>query len=239
MIRKLLIVFASGLVLSIVALGAAWVIGGQDLMTRIERDGRFAINYDYDDEDQRALPGATRTLPFDGARPLTVDFPVSLRFVRGDRAEMTVAGPARVIDALRWEDGRLSLGGASTHHAGIRVTIEAPQIVGLVLTAPGEVELRGLDQPSLRLDMRSPADIEASGRVGTLDVSTSGVGSIDLEDLEARDARAHISGVGSIDLNASGRVEANISGAGSVVLHRRPAVLTSHTSGIGAIEHDY
>lgn len=236
MIRKLLIVFASGLVLSIVALGAAWVVGGQELMARIEKDGRFSLEID----DNPRQPRTTRTLAFDGNTVLTIDVPVSLEFVRGDKTGMTVSGPAKLVDALRWENGSLTLAaGTSMQHRGIRVTITGPQIAGLILNAPGDVELRDLDQPSLRLDVRGPADIDASGRVDTLNVDTRGVGSVDLADLLARDAKASISGVGSVDLNASGRVEAEISGAGSVVLHRKPAVLASRTTGIGSIDHDY
>ncbi len=234
MIRKLLIVFASGLALSIVTISLAWVIGGQDLMTRIH-----SHHISFDDDDKSGEPRSSRTLAFDGARLLTVDFPVSLRFARGNKAEMVISGPTRVLDALRWENGELTLRDKDLHFDGINVTITAPQIAGLVLTAPGDVELHGLNQPSLRLDVRSPANVEATGKVQTLDISTSGVGSLDLAELDARDAKADISGVGSIDLNASGKVDANISGAGSVTLHRKPALLNTQTSGIGSIDHDY
>ncbi len=235
MIRKLLIVFASGLVLSIVALGAAWVIGGPAIMARMDRDG--GSNPADDPADK---PVAMRTLAFDGSRILTVKLPVSLRFVRGDKAEMTVSGPAGVIDALRWENGELSLGRkAPLHGRGIEVKIVAPQIAGLVLAAPGEVELRDLDQPSLTIDVRGPASVEATGKVQRLDIEAHGVGSLDLASVQARDAHARIAGVGSVDINASGNVDIDISGAGSVGLHRKPAQLTSRTSGIGSIDHDY
>lgn len=237
MIKKLLIVFASGLALSIVALSAAWVIGGQELMTRIQRDGHFSI--DVDDDKADTTPQATRTLTFDGARLLTVNVPVEMRFVRGDKAEMTVSGPASVIDALTWENDALSLRDKIRHNRGLRVTITAPQLAGLILNAPGDIDLRELDQPSLKLEVHGPASVEARGRVDSLDVSTSGVGSLDLAHLDARDAKAEISGVGSIDLNASGKVDASISGAGSVSLHRKPVALTSRVSGLGAIDHDY
>ena len=237
MIKKLLIVFASGLVLSIVALSAAWVIGGQEFMTRIQRDGNFTINLD--DDHEKDGPRATRTLAFDGARLLTISVPVEMRFIRGDKAEMTVTGPASAVDALTWENGELALRDKNTHHRNLRVTITAPQFAGLILNAPGDVDLRDLDQPSLRLEVHSPASVDAQGRVDNLDVRTSGVGSLDLARLEAGDAKAEISGVGAVELNARGKVDVAISGAGSVSLHRKPEVLTSRTSGLGAIDHDY
>ncbi|MCW1429241.1 DUF2807 domain-containing protein [Novosphingobium sp. JCM 18896] len=240
MIKKLLIVFASGFALSIVALSAAWVIGGQDLMTRIQRDHHFSIDVDDDDRDA-GTPQATRSLTFDGARLLTVSVPVEMRFVRGEKTEMTVSGPAAAINALVWENDELSLRGKDqdTEHRSLRLTITAPQFAGLILNAPGDIELRDLDQSSLKLEVRSPASVDARGRVDTLDVSTSGVGSLDLARLDARDAKAEISGVGSIDLNARGKVDVAITGAGSVSLHRKPAVLTSRTNGLGSIDNDY
>lgn len=237
MIKKLLIVFASGLALSIVALSAAWVIGGQELMTRLQRDGHFSI--DIDNDHDGGGPRVTRSLTFDGARMLTVSVPVEMRVVRGDKTEMTVSGPASVIDALIWENDELSLRDKTIEHRGLRVTITAPQFAGLILNAPGDVELRDLDQPSLKLEVRSPASVDARGRVDILDVSTSGIGSLDLARLDARDAKAEISGVGSIDLNARGKVDVAITGAGSVSLHRKPAVLTSRTNGLGSIDNDY
>ena len=237
MIRKLLIVFASGFVLSIFALSGAWAIGGSTLLANIKKDRNLTWSSDEDGPKEATV---TRTLAFDGKGALTVDLPVELEFVRGDKVEMTVSGPAPIMDALRWENGTLSLApGTPLRRRGVRVTIVAPQLAGLILKGPGDIELRDLDQPALALDVSGPADVEASGRVETLTIATRGVGSLDLTDLLARDAKANLIGVGSVDLNASGKVEADISGAGSVTLHRKPAVLATRVSGVGSIDHDY
>ena len=238
MIKKLLIVFASGLVLAIVSLSSAWLIGGEAMLVRARDGGHFIFDRDDVRRGHHAGPRSTLPLAFDGGI-LTLDVPASVRFKRGPRAEMKVTGPADAVGALRWEGGRLSLKDGMSDLRDLRITITGPQIAGLVLNAPGDVELKGIDQPSLRLDVRSPANVEASGRVTSLAIDTSGIGAIDLEHLEARDAQARLTGVGNIDISATGRVDADLSGAGTIALHRKPAMLNSRSSGLGVIDHDY
>lgn len=236
MIKKLLIVFASGLMFAVVALSAAWVIGGDAMIKRIHDEGGFAV--DFDDDDDK--PRSTRNFAFDASQTLTLDTPVSLRFVRGDKAEMTVSGPADFVNALQFEGGHLALAKGSAHrNKGLKITITAPGIAGLVLNAPGEINLANLDQPSLSVDARGAIDLDASGKVEKLVVKTSGAGNLDLQDVEAKHATVQIDGVGNIDLAATGTVDAGISGAGNISLHRKPEVLTSRISGIGSIDHDY
>jgi hypothetical protein len=232
MIRKLLIVFASGLVLSVMMLSTAWVIGGKELIVKIESD-------DWDHGKNRG-PTTTRSLDFDGSKILRIDAPVSLRFTRGPVAKMTVEGPEKVIKKLRWEDGRLTLGGnVSWSNDTLEVTITAPQLVGLELHGAGDVELRNLDQPSLTIETHGAANVEADGKVQTLALSSHGAGSLDLERVDARDAKVEVAGVGDVDISATGDVDARISGAGNISLHRKPTNLTSRISGIGSIDNDY
>jgi hypothetical protein len=235
MIRKLLIVFASGLVLSVVALCGAWALGGDQFITAIDEGDGISIDLDGNDE-----PVTSRTLAFDGAKMLTVDMPVSLRFTRGPKPEMTVSGPASLVARLRWENGELSLG--DRHRWGNRtldVTITAPELAGLVLRSAGDIELEDLDQKTLKLDVKGAADLDASGKVNTLAVKASGAGDLDLARLAVTDAKVDIAGVGDVDIAATGKVEADIAGVGSVTLHRKPRELVTRTSGIGSIEHAY
>lgn len=237
MIRKLLVVFASGLVLAIFSLGGAWAIGGDELVQRVRTEG---WDHDWDeDEGREGRAPYTRPLAFDPARPLTVNLPVSLRFQRGDKTEMTVSGPRRVVERLRWEDGRLSLDGSFHSFRTIKVTITAPRLAALTLHGPSHVDLDGLDQPDFALATHGPSDLRASGKVARLSIEANGPADIDMEDVAAGDARVRVHGVGNVDISASGAVDAELSGVGNVTLHRKPASLTSRTRGVGGIREDY
>lgn len=231
MIRRLLIVFASGLVLSILLLSGAWAIGGNELMTHIETD--------WDDESHG--PKVSKTFDFAGDKILTIDGPVSLHFTRGDAAQMIVEGPDSTMKGLRWEDGRLSPHSRHGHWSGggLDVTITAPQLTGLILRGASDVELDALDQPSLSIDAHGAVDLDANGKVQTLSIKSHGAGDIDLERLAANDASVQVAGVGDVDLSAIGKVVVEISGAGDINLHRKPAELTSKVSGLGSGSHDY
>jgi hypothetical protein len=237
MIRKLLIVFASGLVLSVLLLCGAWVVGGQELVDHFEKDGGWNIQIDTDDD---ATPRMTRTLPFDDSKLLVLNGPVNLHFTRGDTSQITVKGAPAVVNNLKLDGGKLTLGpGKGWQTGGLDVTITAPRLIGLELNGASDVELTGLDQPDLTIDARGAVNLDATGKVGKLAVSSRGAGDIDLGEVEAVDASVDVAGVGNVDINASGAVTAKISGAGDISLHRRPKVLSTSISGFGSIDHDY
>lgn len=236
MFRKLLIVFASGVILSIVAFGAAWVVGGDRFRQEIREDG---WNWTIGDEDPPHGPRKTRTFAVQPGAQIAMEIPVDLDFTRGEKAQMTVSGPAELVDRLVWRDGRLSVQGEYHGHRSIKVRITAPQIDGLDLDAPGDVTLAGLDQDALRLRSSGAIDLEATGRVDRMFVNVEGAGNLDLGELKGKDATIRVDGVGNVTIGATGTVDVEINGAGNVSLVRKPAVLRSRLSGIGHIDHDY
>ncbi|MCJ2179884.1 GIN domain-containing protein [Novosphingobium album (ex Hu et al. 2023)] len=236
MFRKLLIVFASGVILSIVAFSTAWVVGGDSLKkTFTEGDGwSWTIG---DDEDQG--PRKSRSFTVDPGAQLAMEIPVELSFTRGDKAEMVVSGPANVVDRLVWENGHLSVPGNVHMRHGLKVRITAPEITGLDLDAPGDVTLTGLQQDRFTLKSEGAVNLEADGKVRKVFVTTEGAGNIDLEKLAVEDATVRMDGVGNVTIGASGLVDVEINGAGHVSLVRKPETLRSQINGIGSIDHDY
>jgi hypothetical protein len=238
MTRKLLIVFASGLLFGIVLLSSAWVVGGADLVSRIGQDDGWSLGDDNDD-----APRSSKTFAFDGKTPLTIDMPVTLHFKRGPEAQVVVSGTDSRMKGLKWENGRLSTAGrhkiTMLNNDGLKVTIIAPELSALNLNAPGNIELDDLDQTDLTIEASGAINLDASGKVKRLTVHSSGAGNLDMSDIEAEDANVRISGVGNADIAATGKVDVHISGAGKVSLHRKPAQLTSKISGLGTVDNDY
>ena len=237
MIRKLAIVFASGMVFAIILLSSAWVIGGAELLAHIKKDGGHHFSFD---TDKDSGPRVSRSCAFEGIETMTIAAPVSLKYHKGPAAGMVVEGPEKLMKALRWENGRLSLDGSfAIHRSRVEVTITAPQLPDLVLQGAGKAELTGLDQPKLSIDTAGALDLEGTGKVTALTVDAKGASDIDLSEVEARDATVRIAGAGDVDINASGKVDATIAGAGDITLHRKPEVLNSQIHGVGSIEHSY
>jgi hypothetical protein len=243
MTRKLLVVFTSGIILALVLISLAWVAGGQRFVSDIQHRNGWAIALDDDDDfgdHEQSGPRVSKTLAYDGSQPLTLDAPVNVKFVRGTANQVTVAGRREMIDAVRWQNGRLFL--ADNHprvQHTIEVTVVAPQIPGVVLKGAGNIELNGLAQPALAIALSGAGSIDASGKVDTIRITASGAGNIDMSDVAAKDASIEASGIGNVELAASGKVTVAISGAGNVSLHKKPAELTTNITGIGSIDRDY
>lgn len=236
MLRKLLIVFASGVILSIAAFALALTLGGGNLKHEFETKG---WSFGDDDEGDRNGPRKSRSFAIQSGSQLAMEVPVDMEFTRGDKAEMIVEGPADVVDRLVWENGRLSINGSARVHHGLKVRISAPEIAGLDLDAPGDVDMRGLDQEALRINARGAIDLDASGKVNRMFVTSDGAGNIDLGKVQGRDATVRINGVGDVTIGATGLVDVEINGAGNVTLVRKPETLRSRMNGIGTVDHDY
>ncbi len=236
MIRKLLIVAASALVLTVISLSLAWVAGGPQLVEHIQKHGGITIDLD----DDGSNPRVTRSFTFDPAQPLKIDAPIDLHFTRADTPAMDVRGSQQLMKSLSWDGGKLSIRGH--HHGGqggLAITMRGPEMPALELNGPGNIEIEQIKQPALKITMAGPGNVEVSGKVDSLLLDASGAGNLDLEELVATDAKVTIAGLGNVDLSVTGTLDANISGAGNVSLHRKPKVIRSQISGIGSINNSY
>lgn len=235
MTKKLLVVFASGLILSLVLLSSAWVVGGDELTKRMHSGKGWSVTIDTDNS-----PRATRDLTYDASQSLTISAPVTLRYEKNATASLSVSGPGKTVNAMRWEGGELSLGkGLHIGHDDVIVTIKGPQLPPLVLQSALEAKLRGLDQAMLKIDSRGAVEIDAQGRVDQLEITASGASDIDLADLAAQDAKVTTNGAGNVSIAANGKVEVEVNGAGSVSLKRKPRELISRINGVGSVDNDY
>jgi hypothetical protein len=236
MFKKLLIVAVSAAMLALVSIGAAIAVGGPEIQMALE-DGEFEWTAEMEDYDG---PIGTKDFVFDSTRELTIEVPVEMRFERSDTVSMKVEGPQDAIDDLVYENGKLDLRG-SGHRLGkgLKLTITAPKLTGLRLEAPGDVELVQLDQDAFEIHSEGAADVNASGRVGSLTLVADGAADFDFEEVSAKDATIEINGAGDIDISATGSVAIEINGAGSVTLHAKPTNLKSEINGIGSVDHSY
>jgi hypothetical protein len=236
MLRKLLIVFASGLLLAIAAFVIAWIAGGPEFRQTIREDGH--ISWGIDNEGEHG-PRKTRQLAIASGSQLTVEVPANLDFERGPEARMEVEGPEGIVDKLIWKDGHLSLPPGTRVRGNLKIRIVAPEIGGLAFEAPADVDMRGLDQDSLRLASAGAIDLDARGKVRELHVRSDGAADIEAGKLDARDADVRMNGAGSITLAAVGDVKVVINGAGNVTLLKKPARLRTEINGVGSVDHDY
>lgn len=235
MIRKLLIVAASAFVLSVVSITLAWVIGGKEFVEAVSAD-KFVVEVD----DQELGPRSTREFALDPAARLVINVPADVSWVRGEKPSLKVEGPDKLMALVEWKGNRLVFReGNHKTRGGLTVTITAPRVPDLEMGSAANIDLEGVNQDALTVDLSGAANLSATGRVRTLTVDASGAGNLDLQALDATDAKIDLSGFGNADLNVGGTLDAAISGAGNVTLHRKPRVLRTEISGIGNVDHAY
>ena len=257
MIRNFLIIAAAALVLSVVCLAGAFALGGRELAangwswTIVDDDGDVVRFQRVDGEDlPDPGPQVTRTLNWDGGDALTVAFSGNVRYVQGDKAEVTLTGPQSVVERVRIENGRIDLadgdqdvyirwGGGRVRGWDavdqLQITVVAPSVTRFSLDGSGDLDIRDYDQPRIDIDLSGSGEIMAEGRTDSVDIDINGSGDVELDRLETRDAEVSISGSGDATVAPSGRAVVAISGSGDVTLTRRPQSVDSRISGSGQV----
>lgn len=168
--------------------------------------------------------------PFDR---IVVSSGLEIDVVPGDGRQVRVRAGEDVLDRVLTEsrDGVLRL---RVRDRGIvigpdplgdaRVQVAADDLRGVTIDGTGSVELSGLDEPALALDVRGAGDIEASGTVDRLTAEIQGAADADLAELATRTTRVTVEGAGDADLSVSESLDVTVRGAGDVSYRGDPEV---------------
>jgi Putative auto-transporter adhesin, head GIN domain len=138
----------------------------------------------------------------------------------------------------RVRSGRLVIGttpGNLAAKSPMFVTVSLPSLDGLRLRGEGNISVTGIDSPSLTVALPGSGTVEAVGSTTKLDVTIGGEGTALLRRLIARDAKAALSGDGSIMLTATHRLTARVSGSGTILYGGNPPQVTQSVTGSGTI----
>lgn len=137
----------------------------------------------------------------------------------------------------RVEAGRLVIGttGSFTTKGPMSVTVTVPSLEGIALSGSGVIVAEDLRGDTLTVELPGSGVVVASGKVDRLDVVLPGSGAAELGGLEARDVDALVSGSGNILVQATGSLDAEVSGTGVITYTGSPVHVTRNVTGTGAI----
>lgn len=104
-------------------------------------------------------------------------------------------------------------------------------------------DVSGSGKVNLALKIAEDADfgisgsgkIEASGTAANVKATISGSGKVLAANLETNGCDVRISGSGDVQINVKERIDANITGSGSVSYRGNPSKINSHSSGSGSV----
>lgn len=241
MVKKLLVLMAASAIVSVVCFTVLGMMGGFEAVNRGPW-GNWGPWADWRG-DGNPGPQSTRDLAYSGGPRLNIYYPAEITYTQGPTAKFTVTGPQRLLDQLRLEDGELTLDGGPRYRwnrrggGRLRIDIVSPDTHEFHLAGAEKMTLRGYDQDELRIYGSGAVDVDGQGKARRLDVSISGAGHLNLENLPVDDARVSISGAGDASLDARKSSDVTISGAGHVQLKCRPQAREYSRSGIGSIDY--
>lgn len=127
--------------------------------------------------------------------------------------------------------------GSYTTRSPMRVDVTVPSLTSLTLTGSGTMSADGVHASRLRVILSGSGVVRASGATGRLEVSLSGSGDAQLEQLVARDVDAVVSGSGRIVVRPTTSLHAEVPGSGAILYVGNPPQVVTSVTGSGVVTH--
>lgn len=115
--------------------------------------------------------------------------------------------------------------------------ISSSENLELSLSGAGNIDM-DVDVPKFKADISGAGSMYIKGQTKDVDLGVSGVGSAHCFDLMSENASAEVSGVGSADVYASVKLDAQVTGVGSIHYKGNPGSVSQHVSGVGSINKE-
>jgi len=168
-----------------------------------------------------------------GAADVTIEVGKTQSVVASGSENFLNALVTEVVDGqlrIRFKDKNL---GNSWSRAKIAITV--PRLTAYAMAGAGESAITHMSGDSLEIRFAGAGSLKADGSVAHLRLQVGGVGSIDLRELHAEDARVDVGGVGSVKVWASTRLAASVGGVGALTYYGNPKTVDARGGGLGSI----
>ena len=229
MAKKLFIVTGSGLALSAAFLGAAVMIGGDDI---------FHDTRSFEKMKPLIDMASHKTWGWKGGDTLALDAPINIRYEPKGPPQVSVTGPAELLQHVKVTDGRIAADTSVTRASGKRVeaVVSGMPIRKFVINNGENLDLGQIDQPGLDLHINGTGSMKGHGRVDRLNLTIAGPGNANLGGLSVTgDANISILGSGDAALSPHGKVKLFIAGSGDLRLLTKPTELRQTIIGSGEV----
>lgn len=232
--NKLGIIAVTGIGLAVVCAIAAASMG-------VDRIGD-TMDFAWFDGPACAATGAvaaSRSLAWDGDDTVTVEVPADIHYRPGNGDMLVAQGDPMILSHLRVKDGHVDLDCHLRRWHGRRIDITLPgrefrrfNIAGLA-----DMDLRDIDQESLKISIAGKTDVTATGKVGDLKLEIAGKGDARLKDLTVQTLDVDIAGRGDVEASPIEDADISIAGSGDVALYTEPKHISTSIMGSGHIRH--
>jgi hypothetical protein len=119
--------------------------------------------------------------------------------------------------------------------AKLELAIEAPLLDALTVNGAGNIRIHAATGDKLTIIMQGAGNVEGDGQVGTLHARIDGAGNVSLSKLIATDAEVSVNGAGNMEVHATGSLNAQLNGVGSITYGGNPQKPVTSVRGVGSI----
>jgi len=126
----------------------------------------------------------------------------------------------------------ISLSGASNISTQNKITGNDP--IELNLSGAGNIKME-VDVPKVTADISGVGSMYIKGQTKDVDIVLTGAGSAHCFDLLSENSTVEVSGVGSAEVYASVKIDAQVSGVGSVKYKGNATDVKQNVSGVGSV----
>ncbi|MFZ5948028.1 MAG: head GIN domain-containing protein [Stygiobacter sp.] len=117
----------------------------------------------------------------------------------------------------------------------IKILITTPDLNYVEVSGANSLQIFNIDEDVFEVNLSGAGSIYLKGKVEKLYADLSGAGSIDSKDLIANVVEISVSGAASADVFAKERINASVSGVGSINYYGNPQYVKTNISGVGSI----
>jgi len=122
-------------------------------------------------------------------------------------------------------------------NATMEAEVTMPELTGVEASGSSDATITGFESTNaLQVDLSGASTAVLTGSAGEVTVDASGSSEADLAEFPIGDARVDASGVSTVTVNVSGRLDADASGSSEVLYIGNPTLGTIETSGSSSVE---
>ena len=120
-----------------------------------------------------------------------------------------------------------------------RIKITMPMFSGLKVNGAVDAEIANIDSENLNFEINGAANIEITGKCGSLDIGLNGAGNFEGENLKCENVTVQINGAGNVEAYGSNSADLVINGMGNIDLYGKPDEVNQNKSWLSNITiHD-
>jgi hypothetical protein len=187
-------------------------------------------------------PARTESRTVDSFHAIELRGAAQMQIEVGKGPALSITAGERVLQATSTQvrDGVLVVlvrerGGWFQRGPVARLAVQAPTLDSVHISGAGEFTLSNVSGAKLDIVVEGAGNLEASGTVGTLSARLDGAGRVDLGNLAATDAVVAVNGAGKLDVQATGTLDAEVNGVGTITYSGNPQKVVPAVHGVGSI----